>query len=105
MSGNSFRVIAPTLVRSQSFSFLSVGTLKPSSVINVDWKWRLHQRNFYACHTLHISPTSFEMERQSIIIRVYTCTDSSGGHLGRVLRIVTWWTVRSQQLLNWVGVL
>jgi MFS family permease len=41
MSGNSFQIIAPTFGRSQSFSFLSVGTLKPSSVFSVNWKWRL----------------------------------------------------------------
>jgi hypothetical protein len=45
----------------------------------------LHQRHFYACHTIRKSPGTIERVRQSIIRLVHARTDLGGGHLEHLL--------------------
>lgn len=61
----------------------------------------LHNRIFGACKTIHNRHRICERLWQSVMRRVYACGNLGGECSERLLWILIWWTIRTQQTLDW----
>jgi hypothetical protein len=62
--------MAPTVARTQPFTFLSVTTLKTPVVVRSNWQYR---PNFYVCEAIRKRTETFQKVSQSMIRRALAC--------------------------------
>ena len=74
-----FRGTAPTFSRPLSFRFLSVRTLKNTSVFSCDCKWRGTSPVRFWCLSNHLQPPWYLWKSPFVIICVHACGASGGG--------------------------
>jgi hypothetical protein len=65
----------------------------------------IHQHSLYACQIICTHPKTYERVWKSTVRHVCACINSGGGCFEHLLWTVTWYTIQTQQLLNWECVL
>jgi hypothetical protein len=98
MSTKSVQSTAPPpFAPPQSFTYLPVGSLKHSQCVQLQLKMNKNFTN--ACQIIRNRPETTDGGRQSMIRRILAHINLVGGHFKQPW-IVTWYAIRTRQLLN-----